>query len=267
MNAGRRLLAAGLLLVLAASTGGNTLARSREPRAELESLTKGESIAGFRVDATYLDDTDAPFGARFVHERTGFTLDYLRMQSVPQAFLWVTTYPTSDKGEPHTQEHLLLGKGAKGRAVASLEDLALVRSSAFTTQTRTNYHFHTGAGPDVFFRVFEARLDALLHPTYTDEEIRREVRNFGVAESPSDRSLRLEEKGTVYNEMVSSFERPIRRLWRAANAKLYGVEHPLALSSGGYPSAIREMTPDDIRRFHREHYFLANMGVVAALPK
>ena len=31
-----------------------------------------------------------------------------------------TTFPTSNMGEPHTQEHLLLGKGNKGRAVASL---------------------------------------------------------------------------------------------------------------------------------------------------
>src|SRR6185369_1546298 len=173
----------------------------------LETLTKGQVLHGFRTEAVYLDDADAPLGVRLVHARTGFTLDYLRIQSVPQAFVWVKTYPTSDKGEPHTQEHLLLGKGNKGRSVANLEDMSLVSSSAYTEQWRTCYHFHTGAGADVFFRVFEARMDALLHPDYTDEEIRREVRNFGVAENPSDGSLRLEEKGTVYNEMVSSFER------------------------------------------------------------
>lgn len=233
----------------------------------LESLERGDRFSGFRTEAVYLDASGLPFGARFLHERTGFTLDYLRMQSVPQAFLWVTTYPTSDKGEPHTQEHLLLGKGSKGRAVASLEDMALVRSSAYTEQTRTCYHFHTGAGSEVFFRVFEARMEAVLRPDYTDEEVRREVRNFGVTVSPADGSLRLEEKGTVYNEMVRSFERPGSRLWRAVNASLYGPRHPLALSSGGYPAAIREMTPGDIRRFHREHYFLANMGLIAALPR
>ena len=38
------------------------------------------------------------------------------------------------------------------------------------------------------------RMDALLHPDYTDEEIRREVRNFGITENPADHTLGLEEK-------------------------------------------------------------------------
>ena len=59
-------------------------------------------------------------------------------------------------------------------------------------------------------------MNALLHPNYTDEEIRREVRNFGVTENPADKTLRLEEKGSVYNEMSSSFSRPGSRLFHAA---------------------------------------------------
>ena len=84
-------------------------------------LTEGQTISGFRTTAVYLNDADVPMGARFKHERSGFTLDVLDIQSVPQAFVWVTTFPSSDMGEPHTQEHLLLGKGNKGRDVASRE--------------------------------------------------------------------------------------------------------------------------------------------------
>jgi hypothetical protein len=54
-------------------------------------------------------------GARFIHQRSGFTLDLLQIQSVPQAMIWVTTYPTSNMGEPHTQEHLPLAKGQQRR--------------------------------------------------------------------------------------------------------------------------------------------------------
>ena len=68
---------------------------------------------------------------------------------MPQAFIWVNSYPTSDMGEPHTQEHLLLGKGNKGRAVAGQQVMSLVRSSAFTMQERTCYHFNTSAGGEV----------------------------------------------------------------------------------------------------------------------
>ncbi len=232
-----------------------------------DGLSDGKTISGFRTVALYLDDADRPMGARFIHQKTGFTFDLVQIQSVPQGFMWVNSFPTSDMGEPHTQEHLLLGKGNKGRSVANLEDMSLGGSSAFTQQWRTCYHFNTGAGPEVFYKLLEEQLDALLHPDYTDEEIRLEVANFGVSQNPSDGTLRLEEKGTVYNEMVSSFERPWSRLSRALDIALYGENHPLAYVSGGLPSAIREMKPEHIRTFHREHYFLGNMGMVASLPK
>jgi Zn-dependent M16 (insulinase) family peptidase len=108
--------------------------------------------------------------------------------------IWVTTYPTSNMGEPHTQEHLLLGKGNKGATVGSLDEMWLVTMNAFTQQERTCYEFSTDAGPEVFYQYFEKYLDALLHPGYTDEEVHREVRNFGVAGNPKDGTLHLEEK-------------------------------------------------------------------------
>jgi hypothetical protein len=230
-------------------------------------LKPNQTLHGFRTIAVYEGDTDRPMGARFMHARSGFTLDVLEIQSVPQAFIWVTTFPTSNMGEPHTQEHLLLGKGNKGRAVATLEPMALADSSAFTMQWRTCYSFYTSAGSDVFFDQAERRLDALLHPDYTDEEVRREVRNFGVADSGRDQTLRLEEKGTVYNEMVSSMDQPGYRIYRAANTMVFGDSHPLAFNSGGSPEALRAMTPTDIRAFHRRNYHLANMGMIASLPK
>ncbi|HEX4420536.1 MAG TPA: hypothetical protein VH165_21620 [Kofleriaceae bacterium] len=242
-------------------------AATRAPTGEpsLETLTQGQALHGFTAAAVYLDGADHPIGARFVHARTGFTLDYLRIESAPQGFLWVTTYPTSDKGEPHTQEHLLLGKGNRGRKLGSFEAMALAESSAFTEQYHTCYHFHTVAGHDVFWPVFEDQLDAMLNPDYTDEEIRREVRNFGVDRADNG-SLRLEEKGTVYNEMVRAYEGSDTVIGRLSGQMVYGAHHPLAYESGGYPEAIRTMTPADIRAFHDATYHLANMGMIAAFP-
>ena len=57
------------------------------------------------------------------------------------------------------------------------------------------------------------------------------------------------------------------RLYRAASIDVYGPEHPFSFSSGGLPEALRLIQPSDIRRFHDSHYFLANMGMVAVLPK
>ncbi len=231
----------------------------------LDALTEGQKLHGFTAVALYLDDADKPLGARFVHDKTGFVFDYLRIESAPQGFIWVNSFPTDDQGEPHTQEHLLLGKGDRGRRLGSSEAMALAESSAFTAQWRTAYHFHTVAGNAEFWPVFGNHLDALLNPDYTDEEIRREVRNFGV-DKADDGKLRLEEKGTVYNEMVRTYEQPETNLWRAAGQLVYGAKHPLALDSGGYPPAIRTMTPEDIRHFHDAAYHLANMGMVGAFP-
>ncbi len=240
---------------------------SQQPNLAFTNLTEGQLVSGFKTVAVYLDDSDHAMGARFRHERTGFTLDLLQIQSVPQAFIWVTTYPTSNMGEPHTQEHLLLGKGNKGRALGSQEPMSLVTSSAFTEQWMTCYHFYASAGPEVFYNHFEHTMDALLHPDYSQEEVRREVRNFGVSADPKNGSLSLEEKGTVYNEMVTSMDQAPNRLFRAAGLAAYGPEHPLSYNSGGTPEALRAIKPSDIERFHAQHYFLGNMGAIASLPK
>jgi len=252
-----RLLAAALLFCL--------VTPKLRADIDLDKLTKGQEIGGFRVSAVYLNDANKPMGAQFVHRRSGFTLDLLRIESVPQAYTWVNSFPVSPQGEPHTQEHLLLGKGTVGRAYSAALTMSLGEMNAFTQQWRTSYHFGTPAGPDVFFDLFRSQLNALLHPNYSDEEIRREVRNFGVTENP-DKTLRLEEKGTVYNEMMSSMPTPFFTLFLHTFQTLYGPAHPLSFEAGGEPSGIRTMKPEDIRRFHRENYYLANMGSIVSVP-
>lgn len=233
---------------------------------KLDQLKKGQSASGFTVDAVYLNAADKPIGARFLHTATGFTLDYLQIESVPQGYTWVNSFTVGDQGEPHTQEHLLLGKGTTGRSFAGLDTMWLARSNAFTQQWRTSYNFNTTAGPEVFFNLLSAQLNALLHPNYSDEEIRREVRNWGITEG-ADKTLALEEKGSVYNEMVSSTANRNRAVSRALGHLVYGRNHPMAHNAGGEPSGIRTMKPEDIRQYHAANYYLANMGTIVALSR
>ena len=231
-----------------------------------ETLTKGKRINGFRSEAVYLNDNDQPMGAKFIHERTGFTLDLLQIESVPQSFIWVNSFTVSDMGEPHTQEHLLIGKGNKGRNINVSEGMTLSESTASTSQAHTIYQFNTAGGSEVFYNLFEEYMDALLKPDYTEEEVRREVRNWGVTENP-DKTLRLEEKGSVYNEMVSSTSQPGRRLFDAIRRMVYGEAHAFSFNAGGSPQGIREMAPDDIKRYHEANYHLGNMGALVSVPK
>ncbi len=231
-----------------------------------DNLEANQRLADFRVENVYDNGMGATMGARFRHVQTGFVMDVLRIQTVPQAFMWVNSPPPSDQGEPHTCEHLLLGKGTRGRYVASLEDMSLGNSSAFTMQMETCYHYHTAAGADVFFELMEKKLEAMLSPTFTDEEIRREVCHMGLKFNSSDSTHTLEEKGTVYNEMVSTYERPWSPLFRELGHLQYGKGHPMSLDAGGYPDAIRTMTPADMRKFIAETHHLNNMSMIVAIP-
>ena len=63
------------------------------PLAELANLKAGDRHHRFETSAVYLDAADRPMGARFLHRPTGFKLDLLQIESVPQAFTWVKTFP------------------------------------------------------------------------------------------------------------------------------------------------------------------------------
>jgi Zn-dependent M16 (insulinase) family peptidase len=252
--------------VLVTLAGLAVLASTAMGDDAFDQLTQGEVHHGFTVNSLYLDGRDVAIGARFLHKNTGFTIDLFHIQSVPQGFFWVNSPSETDMGEPHTCEHLLLGKGNKGRYVASLEDMTLGMSTAYTAQLYTCYSFNSSGGNDVFFDLFRAKLDALVHPDFSDEEIRREVCNLGVTENPATGALQLEEKGTIYTEMVSAFEKNWYYMFLGLGEMMYGPDHPLANITGGAPDAIRRMQPADLRAFHQKHYRLNNMGVIVTVP-
>lgn len=232
----------------------------------LETVEQNQIINGFRADAIYESANGTAMGGRFVSEKYGFIVDLLQIQSVPQAFMWVKTPPTSSKGEPHACEHLLLGKGNKGRYVAGMEDIYLTSSTAYTGQLKTCYHFNTTAGEDAFYKIFEAKIQALCNPDFTDEEIRREVCHIGVVANPSDSSLTIDEKGTVYTEMISSFEKPWYYTYSAVDKMIYGANHTLTYNSGGHPDVMRDMTAEDMWKFQKNAYRLENMGAIISMP-
>jgi len=239
----------------------------RDTAMDLDALRQGQVVEGFVLQNLYENGDGRVMGARLMAERHGFLVDLLQIQSVPQGFMWVKTPVEDDRGEPHACEHLLLGKGSQGRYVSNLEDMTLGSSSAWTSRLSTVYHFHVLAGEAAFYETLEARLNALLNPDFTDEEIRREVCHLGVAEDPSTGRLTLEEKGTVYTEMVSAYEGPWYALYDPLGEMLYGPDHPVANASGGRPDSMRTMVPADMWAFHRERYHPANMGLITAIPR
>jgi hypothetical protein len=70
-----------LLILAAAAISQATFAQQRN--LNYSNLTQGQRLDGFRTVAVYQDDSDRAIGARFLHERTGFTLDLLQIQTAP----------------------------------------------------------------------------------------------------------------------------------------------------------------------------------------
>ncbi len=244
-------------------------ARTQTTPAEtwLAALQPDAAVASFRSTSLYLGASESPTGARFTHAPSGMPVDLLVFDSVPQAMVWIRTLPDSDRGEPHTAEHLVLGKGRKGRLLQLSFDMSMGSSSAYTARSHTVYHFHTAGGRQSFLDLLYRQLDALLHPDFTDEEIRREVAHLGIVEEEDGARLGLEEKGTIYLEMVSSFEKPGQVIWHTARRLTYGATHPLGLESGGLPEAIRTMEPEHLRAFLDRCYRPGEgFGLIIALP-
>lgn len=269
MKSGTRLLVSlQLALCFSCQTARHENAATESGESTMATVMPvvGDRLADFRVDTVYLDDSGGHFGTRWVHSENGMPVTTLQIQSVPQVMLHFNTPPVSNGGEPHTGEHLLLGKGRKGKKLAAEKGMSLVRSTAYTQQTDVVYSWNCAAGKETFFRSVETYLNALLLPDYSDEEIRREVCHLGVVRDEKSGEFRIEEKGTVYQEMLTNYERRWIA-WYQMLPRVFGENHPLSYSSGGEPGAIRETTPADIREFHSACYHLsANMGIIASLP-
>jgi Zn-dependent M16 (insulinase) family peptidase len=227
---------------------------------------KGSRVADFIADAVYTGDNGTVVGTRWVSTTTGMPVTVLRIQSVPQVFLAFDTPPVSDRGEPHTGEHLLLGKGTKGKMLSLEQDMSLVDSTAWTAQTDVCYSWSCAAGKDTFYRSVEQYLDALLCPDFSDEEIRREVCHIGPVTDEKTGEISVDEKGTIYQEMVSTYEKRWI-VWNEMAKRLWGAGHPLSWSSGGEPAAVRTMEPRHVREFHAAHYQLGpGTRMIVALP-
>src|SRR5262245_38461211 len=178
------------------------------------------------------------------------------MNTVPQAAVMIHTYPDADHGAAHALEHLLLGKGTTGRALQTLADMRLGGITAGTAERYTWYHFYAGSGITSFYEMLRQLLDSLFHPDFSDAEAQQEVYHIGVATETQTSQRWLTEQGTVYTEMQS--QQGLYDSWYTLLKLVLGPNHPMTFHAGGTPDAIRRLTPQEIRRFHRQHYVLGS---------
>ena len=220
----------------------------------LANLKQDEELAGFRVQNLFVDSGNQVTGAKFRHVTTGTPVFVLRIETVPQVFMSFDTPPTSNSGLAHALEHLLAGKGTKGRYETLLRDMRLSATNAATTKDFNYYSLSSGAGLEGFFEQFHAWLDALFRPDFTDLEAEREFYHIGVAADPETKKRYLIEAGTVYDEMQSRQGKD--EYYYAANRQTFGNDNPLGFDPAGVVDDMRGVTPPQIRAFYRQHYRL-----------
>src|SRR5690348_14782539 len=81
---------------------------------DLSGLRHGQRIADFTTASLYADTDSSITGARFVHILSDAPVYVLRIDTAPQAFVWIDTPADSNRGLAHSLEHLLASKGTKG---------------------------------------------------------------------------------------------------------------------------------------------------------
>src|SRR5579864_5395878 len=115
----RRIFLGTILLFAFLRPDGLTALQST---GDLSNLKNDERIADFRVANLFSDEDGGIVGAKFRHIPTGAPVYFLQIETVPQAYMWIDTPTDSSLGLPHSLEHLLAGKGTKGRYVSLLRD-------------------------------------------------------------------------------------------------------------------------------------------------
>ena len=131
--------------------------------------------------------------------------------------------------------------------------------NAFTSSDHTTYPFATTNAQD-FKNLMSVYLDATLHPLLKEHDFTQEGWRLG-PENPSQEKGTSDDivfKGVVYNEMKGQM---------SDSSYLYYIrfqEHifPAINNSGGDPQKMTDLTYEQLKKFHADHYHPSNSKVL-----
>lgn len=160
-----------------------------------------------------------------------------------------------DSGAPHTLEHLVF-MGSKSFQFKGLLDKLSSRAysgtNAWTATDHTAYTLET-AGWEGFAQVLPVYLEHIILPTITDEGITTEVWHIDGEGNDA---------GVVYSEMQAVQFRSAEIMDLQVRRLMYPKDVGFRYETGGMTEALRVLTPDRIRQFHRDMYQPRNLCLV-----
>ena len=134
--------------------------------------------------------------------------------------------------------------------------------NAWTFADHTGYPFATTNAQD-FKNLMSVYLDATLHPLLKENDFTQEGWRLGpenplAKESEDPNAKRIVFKGVVYNEMKGQMSDASYLFYTKFQDHLY----PAINNSGGDPQKITDLTWEQLRKFHADHYHPSNAKIL-----
>ncbi|MFO7870477.1 MAG: insulinase family protein [Kiritimatiellia bacterium] len=193
---------------------------------------------------------------RLKHVATG--AEAIHLYCADRENLFSVSFPTpppDDTGLPHILEHSVLSGSARYPVKEPFFEMAKMSMATFinamTGPDATYYPVASNVKRDLF-NLADVYFDAVFHPLLTEQTFKREGHHLAPAD-PSQPEGGLTIRGIVYSEMKGVFSDPESRLYRLVSRYLF-PDSVYGRESGGDPESIPQLTYEDFRRFHAEHY-------------
>ncbi len=169
------------------------------------------------------------------------------------------TVPQDSTGVAHILEHTSLC-GSKRYPVRDPFFMMTRRSlntfmNAFTSSDWTAYPFASRNRKD-YNNLLGVYLDAVFFPSLNELDFAQEGHRVEFEETENSDS-ELVFKGVVFNEMKGAMSSPVSTLWQNLTTELFPsitYHH----NSGGDPAHIPDLTYEDLKAFHADHYHPSN---------
>ncbi|OAF98682.1 uncharacterized protein CC84DRAFT_1223436 [Paraphaeosphaeria sporulosa] len=224
----------------------------------------GEQLHGFTLKRVKQVPELELTALELQHNKTGAEYLHIARDDANNVFsIGFKTNPPDDTGVPHILEHTTLCGSVK-YPVRDPFFKMLPRSlsnfmNAFTSSDHTTYPFATTNAQD-FRNLMSVYLDATLHPLLHETDFTQEGWRIGpenplaAQEEGPDDAKRLVFKGVVYNEMKGQMSDASYLFYVRFQDHLF----PAINNSGGDPQKITDLTWEQLRKFHADHYHPSN---------
>ncbi|KAL3286429.1 hypothetical protein HHI36_000937 [Cryptolaemus montrouzieri] len=228
--------------------------------ADLQKFTVGEIIHGFQVKKVQEIKEFEVVALILVHDKTKSEYLHLFRNDSNNVFsINFRTTPLNSTGLPHVLEHIVLC-GSQLYPVRDPFFKMLNRSlatfmNAMTGSDFTIYPFSSQNLTD-YRNLQKIYLDAVFKPELKELDFMEEgwrLENTELANINSPLFL----TGVVYNEMKGAFSENERILSQKIQ-NLILPDHTYGVVSGGDPMEIPNLTWDDLKSFHTNHYHPSN---------